>query len=48
MTCLHYGKKIKIKKKSLHDFYYSCGMRLGRVISMPFCVSLINDNKNKR
>ena len=49
MTCLHHGKRIKInKKRSLHDFYYSCGIGQGGVISMPFCVSLINDSRNKR
>ena len=48
MRCLYYGKRIEIKKKSLHDFYYSCGMRQGGVISMPFCVSLINYSRNKR
>ena len=48
MTCLHHGKIIKIIKKSLHDFYYSCGIREGDVISMPFCVSVINDSRNKR
>ena len=47
MTCLHHGTRIKIKKKCLHDFYYSCGIRQGGVISRPFCVSLINDSRNK-
>ena len=43
----YYGKRIKIKKKSLIDFYYSCGIRQGGVISMQFCVSLINNSRNK-
>ena len=45
-TLKYYGKRMKIRRKKLHDFILYCGFRQGGVISMPFYVSFIYDSRN--